>query len=49
MPKTLKLNVPADKIAKKATRGEDISAYFTNKFLVVKPTHECGHDDKKGR
>jgi hypothetical protein len=27
----------AVEIAEMATRGEDISAYFTNKFTVVKP------------
>ena len=27
----------ADEIAEKASRGEDVSAYFTNKFTVVQP------------
>jgi len=37
MPKTSKLKASADEIAAKATRGEDVSAHFTNKFTVVKP------------
>jgi len=28
----------ADDIAEKASRGEDISGYFTNKFTVVRPS-----------
>jgi hypothetical protein len=27
----------ADEIAEMATRGDDVSAYFTNKFAVVRP------------
>ena len=39
MPKTAKTEPTADEIAEMATRGEDISAYFTNKFTVVRPVH----------
>lgn len=39
MPKTSKRALSADEIAEKASRGEDISAYFTNKFTVVRPVH----------
>jgi hypothetical protein len=38
MPKASKRIVSADDIAAKASRGEDVSAYFTNKFTVVTPT-----------
>jgi hypothetical protein len=37
MPKTSKAKISADEIARKASRGEDISSYFTNKFTVVRP------------
>jgi hypothetical protein len=37
MPKTLRVTTSADEIADRASRGEDISAYFTNKFTVVCP------------
>ena len=36
MPKKSRVSPTADEIAEMATRGEDISAYFTNKFTVVK-------------
>lgn len=34
MPKT---KPTANKIAEMASRGEDVSAHFTNKFTVVRP------------
>jgi hypothetical protein len=34
MPKT---KPTADEIAEIASRGEDVSAHFTNKFIAVKP------------
>jgi hypothetical protein len=37
MPKTSRTRLSADEIAEKASRGEDISAYFTGKFTVVRP------------
>jgi hypothetical protein len=39
MPKTSRAKATgptADEIAEMATRGEDVSAYFTNKFTVVR-------------
>ena len=39
MPKTAKAAPSADEIAVMATRGEDVSRYFTNKFRVVRPVH----------
>lgn len=44
MPKTSKPKVSADEIAEKASLGEDISAYFTNKFTVVRPVHRVNVD-----
>ncbi len=44
MPKTRKFKVSADEIAEKATRGEDISAHFTNSFAVVRPVHRVNLD-----
>jgi hypothetical protein len=37
MPRTSKKTMPADAIAEKASRAEDISGYFTNKFTAVRP------------
>jgi hypothetical protein len=34
MPKISKSPLSADQIAEKASRGEDVSAHFTNKFSV---------------
>jgi hypothetical protein len=44
MPKTRKRAVSADETAEKASRGEDIFAYFTYKFSVVKPIHRVNID-----
>jgi len=38
----------ADEIAGLATRGEDISEYFTRKFTVVKPLHRVNFDLTRG-
>jgi hypothetical protein len=43
MPKTSR-RVSADEIAEKASRGEDVSAYFTNKFTVVRPVRRVNVD-----
>ncbi len=37
MPKTSRKPLDAEAIAEKASRGEDISAHFTNQFTVVRP------------
>ena len=47
MPKTPK-SLSADEIAEKATRGEDVSAFFTGKFTVVKPLHRVNVDLTQG-
>jgi hypothetical protein len=44
MPKTSKTIPTADEIAGMASRGEDVSAYFTNKFTVVRPIHRVNVD-----
>jgi hypothetical protein len=48
MPTTSKRPVSADEIAEKASRGEDISAYFTNKFTVVRPVRRVNVDLTQG-
>ncbi len=37
MPETFRPTKTADEIAEMAARGEDVSAYFTNDFMVVRP------------
>jgi hypothetical protein len=44
MPKTSKKTHTADDIAEMATRGEDISAHFTNRFTVVRPVRRVNVD-----
>jgi len=44
MAKTSKTKISPDAIAEKATRGEDISAYFTNRFTVVRPVRRVNID-----
>jgi hypothetical protein len=44
MPKTSRTRISADAIAEKASRGEDVSAYFTNKFTVVRPVRRVNID-----
>jgi hypothetical protein len=48
MPRTSKVTPSADEIAEKASRGEDISAYFTNKFTAVKPVRRVNVDLTQG-
>jgi hypothetical protein len=52
MPKTSKTTkttaLPADEIAERATRGQDISAHFTNKFNVVRPVRRVNVDLTQG-
>ncbi|HWY49350.1 MAG TPA: hypothetical protein VNX70_18325 [Bryobacteraceae bacterium] len=45
MPKT---KPTADEIAEIASRGEDVSAHFTNKFAVVKPLRRVNVDLTQG-
>lgn len=38
----------ADEIAEMATRGEDVSRYFTNKFTVIRPVRRVNVDLTEG-
>jgi hypothetical protein len=44
MPKTSRRTPTADEIAGMASRGEDVSAHFTNKFTVVRPVRRVNVD-----
>jgi hypothetical protein len=48
MPKISKTIGTADEIAEAATRGEDVSVYFTNKFTVVRPVSRVNIDLTQG-
>jgi hypothetical protein len=48
MPRTSKATPTADEIGEMASRGEDISAYFTNKFTVVRPVQRVNVDLTQG-
>ena len=44
MPRASRTVPTADEIAEMASRGEDVSAYFTNKFTVVRPVRRVNVD-----
>jgi uncharacterized protein len=48
MPKTSKPGPTADQIAEMASRGDDVSRYFTNKFTVVRPVRRVNVDLTEG-
>lgn len=48
MPKMSKARPTAEEIAALASQGEDISAYFTNKFTVVRPVRRVNVDLTQG-
>jgi hypothetical protein len=48
MPRTSKRAPSADEIAERASRGEDVSACFTNKFTVVRPIRRVNVDLTEG-
>ena len=48
MPKTPKKHPTGDEIAEMATRGEDISKYFTNEFTLVRPIRRVNVDLTEG-
>jgi hypothetical protein len=48
MPKMSKTTPSADEIAEMASRGEDVSVYFTNKFTVVRPVRRVNVDLTEG-
>jgi hypothetical protein len=43
-PKISRTVRTADEIAEMASRGEDVSGYFTNKFSVVRPVRRVNVD-----
>ena len=48
MRKTSKKAPGADEIAEMASRGENVSGYFTNRFTVVRPVHRVNVDLTQG-
>jgi hypothetical protein len=44
MPRISKRALSADEIAERASRGEDVSAFFTNEFTVVRPIRRVNVD-----
>ena len=44
MSRTSRTRISPDEIAEKASRGEDVSKYFTNKFTVVRPVKRVNVD-----
>jgi len=48
MRKTSKKTPGADEIAEMASRGENVSGYFTNRFTVVRPVHRVNVDLTQG-
>ena len=48
MSKMSRTTPTADEIAGQASRGEDVSAYFTNKFTVVRPVRRVNVDLTQG-
>ena len=48
MPNKSRSKPTADEIAEMATRGEDVSAFFTNTFTVVRPVRRVNVDLTQG-
>ncbi len=48
MPKTSKTAPSAEDIAEMASRGENVSRYFTNQFTVVRPLRRVNVDLTQG-
>lgn len=48
MPSKSKQPPTADEIAEMATRGEDVSRFFTNQFTVVRPVRRVNVDLTQG-
>lgn len=48
MPNKSKSLPSADEIAEMATRGEDVSKFFTNEFTVVRPVRRVNVDLTQG-
>jgi len=48
MPNKFKKSPSADDIAEMASRGEDVSQFFTNEFTVVRPVRRVNVDLTQG-
>ena len=48
MPKTPRTAPSADEIAEQASRGENVSSHFTNRFTVVRPVRRVNVDLTQG-
>ena len=48
MPTKSRLTIAPEEIAEKASRGEDVSSFFTNKFTVVRPVRRVNVDLTQG-
>ena len=48
MPRMSRKAPSADEIAEMASRGQDVSAYFTNEFRVVRPVRRVNVDLTRG-
>lgn len=48
MPNKSRPSPSADEIAEMATRGEDVSKFFTNQFTVVRPVRRVNVDLTQG-
>jgi hypothetical protein len=48
MPRTSRKSRTAEEIAEMASRGENISSYFTNRFSVVRPVRRVNIDLTEG-
>lgn len=48
MPRASKKAPTTEEIAEMASRGEDVSAYFTSKFTAVRPVHRVNVDLTQG-
>jgi hypothetical protein len=48
MPSKSKPKIGAEEIAGKASRGEDVSSFFTGKFTVVRPIRRVNVDLTEG-
>ena len=48
MPNKSKRSPKADEIAELATGGEDVSKFFTNQFMVIRPVRRVNVDLTQG-
>ncbi len=48
MPNKPRLTIAPEEIAEKASRGDDVSSFFTNSFTVVRPVRRVNVDLTQG-